>query len=1725
MSLQIWLPLNKRNDSDQTKIINNGLRDDIEIKHETGIAKLPNTNYWYDMCYGNGKFVTICNNGANIMAYSTDGITWNSAPLTVSDYWQGVCYGNGKFVAVAYNSDNAAYSIDGITWTETKLPLLSNWRSICYGGGKFVAIAYASNVVTYSTDGVTWTKATILNTASSANWQRVCCGDGKFVAIAQNSSYAAYSTDGVTWTKATLPNTANWRSICYGNGKFVAAAWSSNIAAYSTDGVTWTKATLPNTANWQSICYGNGKFVAIAQNSSYAAYSIDGINWKQIIMPSAISYQTIAYGNGKFVTTVYNSDAIYYSTDGITWTNVDPCPVYTNAADRIGGLAADKRIYVEDGDEIYNTDKISIAFRLYCSDHNGTTIISYYTTDRYLQISVSVITGSNDGAIQVGTAESGALSDSLLIKNTWNHVAITINDDDIKIYINGKYSSAVLSGVDGIIESDSFIIISNLETAGYKIQDYRIYDEILLPEEIEELALDVIAHYPLDDIAMMNCPDEFCGAYNSKDNMLANVNTDTDDSRYVDIDVRYDDTINIYINNHDGSIASKNITICKTMAVPFNPFNKYYIAKMMFKLIYSHIRCTDIDDDDDVSLYLNLYKYEGDDSPVKKQITSIISAHNNLMVWKEIELYTDKMLNYVSVYNSEENRTMFGEYVNGIFKEYRPYVTIELHFIDNMSIDIDIDIKNLQLMAVPTNKGYIPFNFNTPLINLYRTTGFNNNTYRVCYGNGKFVATAYNSNIAGYSTDGINWKKTTLPASGYWGNLCYGNGKFVAICANWNSDNKTNIAAYSTDGIAWTKTTLPTSSNYQAICYGNGKFVTITHTAGIGAYSTDGITWTQFVLPSLNTGGYIDITYGNGKFIMIGYNNDVAAYSTDGITWTEATLPDTANWQGVCYGNGKFVAVAHNSDIIAYSTDGITWRRSFTNSFNSIGFSGIIYGNGYFIAYSQTSSAAIAYSTDGLIWGNYYSAASPINWAAYHNGVFVFACTNGIYVARDKYYLEASDVKSCQWGIGTQHGTMSNKFQYRSLQTGSIINNIISYQDPTNTIIGGTFDAYGNFNMCIPNRCGNKMSDLFKVQNNFYSIDTITCKIWKLDGTKSYDVNMKETPYSVAISSDLTKVHPITDRWNNIIAILPDTAIYGSLDSINNKTSIIDSKYYGNYISENIGNISIFVSQVALPDSQLYCGVCVITNETGIEKVFNIVLPVRPPYIDIIIRKEQFIVIPASGNKLCISKDGSKWDSITVPYNKTWTCAYYDIFNLTNMFLLASSDKNVYYTYDLVNWHNLILNPVPDQPIQSILISDNGIYLYTKPITNNDTMNKYSCQFTTTASGTIYQNDVSDYNIKGKGYFTADQKRFVNQISPSGLLSPAIPAYGGIKSSIDVLNSNLISTSFWIKTDWRNMAIAHTNIICDIHFEDNGKIASIGPHYSEFYSDKWYLIALIINQNTNKYSLYINATQVLKDITFSFNLQPDCTISYTGNFNDTHANKVVSYLSDIKIYGKLLTQEDVEHIYNSTAGLSIYKDGGIKAVNYTENSISENLLLSENNYSDFEFYKTNGIKTIINPSVHNRIVKYTYTEASDNIFSGLVLNHELSDILYSNGKVLLSFYAYSDELTEARIFTGTHLDNNDAHHLITLTKPNQEKILNRILFEYNGWSWIYIETDHKNGDSIYIDSMSLQALPDYDDEQMYLDQYGRLSINEITESDQYKNVEIVNGNIYTNKIR
>ena len=286
--------------------------------NETSIT-LPDSDSWYSVAYGDGKFVVVANNSA-AAAYSTDGFAWHAATLPATADWCSITYGSGKFVAVAEGSASSAYSTDGITWFTGTMPSSADWCSVTYGAGKFVAVGYNSNKVAYSTDGASWNAATM---QSSAMWQSVTYGAGKFVAVSFNNTKVAYSYDGITWTESTLSSKSYWNQVIYANGKFVTVAKNAAKVAHSTDGITWTEFALPSGLTWESIAWGDGKFVAVASgisaSSSKAIYSTDCITWVETPMPGYLKWKSVIYANGKFVAVADDSARGANSIDGITW--------------------------------------------------------------------------------------------------------------------------------------------------------------------------------------------------------------------------------------------------------------------------------------------------------------------------------------------------------------------------------------------------------------------------------------------------------------------------------------------------------------------------------------------------------------------------------------------------------------------------------------------------------------------------------------------------------------------------------------------------------------------------------------------------------------------------------------------------------------------------------------------------------------------------------------------------------------------------------------------------------------------------------------------------------------------------------------------------------------------------------------------------------------------------------------------------------------------------------------------------------------------------------------------------------------------------------------------------------------------------------------------------------------------------------------------------------------
>ena len=305
-------------------------------------ASAAEANQWLSVTYGDGKFVAVSNTGTNRVMYSTDAINWTSASAAEANQWTGVTYGNGKFVAVARDGTNRImYSTDAINWTSTSLSFDNHWwRGVTYGDGKFVAVAnYGTNKVMYSSNGINWTAA---SAAEANSWHQLTYGGGKFVAVSSSgTNRVMYSTDAINWTSASSADQNSWHGVTYGDGKFVAVTLISgtNKAMYSTDAINWTALSVPESNNWRNVTYGNGKFVAVCSGgTNRVMYStVDGFTTKPLTLelgdskkpPSSWTaasvdsnaWRSVTYADGKFVAVSYNgTNRVMYSTNGINWT-------------------------------------------------------------------------------------------------------------------------------------------------------------------------------------------------------------------------------------------------------------------------------------------------------------------------------------------------------------------------------------------------------------------------------------------------------------------------------------------------------------------------------------------------------------------------------------------------------------------------------------------------------------------------------------------------------------------------------------------------------------------------------------------------------------------------------------------------------------------------------------------------------------------------------------------------------------------------------------------------------------------------------------------------------------------------------------------------------------------------------------------------------------------------------------------------------------------------------------------------------------------------------------------------------------------------------------------------------------------------------------------------------------------------------------------------------------
>ena len=104
------------------------------------------TNDCYGICYSDtlDLWCAVVNN-FNYSYTSTDAKTWTKNAMPATKYYYNVKYGAGRFIAICNASKDAAYSVDGYHWK----PMLTAgyasydfWKGLEYGNGVFVACSY-----------------------------------------------------------------------------------------------------------------------------------------------------------------------------------------------------------------------------------------------------------------------------------------------------------------------------------------------------------------------------------------------------------------------------------------------------------------------------------------------------------------------------------------------------------------------------------------------------------------------------------------------------------------------------------------------------------------------------------------------------------------------------------------------------------------------------------------------------------------------------------------------------------------------------------------------------------------------------------------------------------------------------------------------------------------------------------------------------------------------------------------------------------------------------------------------------------------------------------------------------------------------------------------------------------------------------------------------------------------------------------------------------------------------------------------------------------------------------------------------------------------------------------------------------------------------------------------------------------------------------------------------
>lgn len=125
----------------------------------------------------------------------------------------------------------------------------------------------------------------------------------------------------------------------------------------------------------------------------------------------------------------------------------------------------------------------------------------------------------------------------------------------------------------------------------------------------------------------------------------------------------------------------------------------------------------------------------------------------------------------------------------------------------------------------------------------------------------------------------------------------------------------------SSNGVSWRKESVPALAGVRKAVYGIGRFVAV-GTDGTAYRSENGSQWLD--MPTGVTNGLNDVVFGNGLFLAIG--DSVALASTDGLKWERRPIPSNPVLGRAAFGSGSFVITAPSFSVLV-SSNTVDWTK------------------------------------------------------------------------------------------------------------------------------------------------------------------------------------------------------------------------------------------------------------------------------------------------------------------------------------------------------------------------------------------------------------------------------------------------------------------------------------------------------------------------------------------------------------------------------------------------------------------------------------------------------------------------------------------------------------------------------------------------------------------------------------------------------------------------------